>query len=235
MAPRPPGRGRAPGSRIRPPRIAGTSKAAATSNHNSPQQAPETGLRSLFEEASLAGHPSAEERARLLERAGAGDEAARDILLKTKMEMVGRMAAARTERGLPFGDLVQEGSIGLMGAIDYFHRSGRADFDAFAEEQVAAQMEAALESEAAAVREANLVVEAAQQYEDAEMALARDLGRAPTEAELSKKLNWTAQRTSQIGEIVDEARRLHDEELLEYIDPDALDGEFSGPEEDAHV
>ena len=148
------------------------------------------------------------------------------------MEMVGHMAAARSERGLPFGDLVQEGSIGLMGAIDYFRSSGRSDFDSFAEEQVAAQMEAALENEAAAVEEAELVVEAAEKYENAQMALARELRRAPTEEELAKKLEWTAERAAQIGEIVDEARRLHDEELLQYLAADALDAETALPEED---
>ena len=95
--------------------------------------------------------PSPREQAELLERAGSGDEPARATLLKSKLALVGRLAAARVGKGLPFGDLVQEGSIGLMAAIDYFQASGRQDFDAFAAEQVAAQMEAALESEAESV------------------------------------------------------------------------------------
>src|SRR5207237_7562720 len=156
MAPRPQGRGRAPGSRLRP-----ASKPGSNNHIREREQRSEPGLRSLFEEASGVTRPDAVEQARLLDKAGLGDEAARDTLFKTKMEMVGRMAAARSERGLPFGDLIQEGSIGLMGAIDYFRGSGRSDFDSFAEEQVAAQMEAALENEAAAVEEAELVVEAA--------------------------------------------------------------------------
>jgi DNA-directed RNA polymerase sigma subunit (sigma70/sigma32) len=188
-----------------------------------PETTVDDGLRSFFEEAARTPQPSAEEQAELLRRAGGGDEAARATLLKAKLGMVGRLAAARAEKGLPFGDLVQEGSIGLMGAIDYFQASGRDDFDAFAAEQVGAQMDAALESEAESVREAQMMVEAAQQYEGAQMALARDLGRAPTAAELAKKLEWTRQRTDQIGEMVDEARRIHDEELLQYLDPDAVE------------
>ena len=221
MGPRPQGRGRAPGSRLRP-----APKRAAEADKRPLAQAQTTadsGLRSFFEEAARVPQPSAEEQVELLQRAGSGDEAARATLLKTKLGMVARLAAARVERGLPFGDLVQEGSIGLMGAIDYFQASGRDDFDAFAAEQVGAQMDAALKSEAESVREAQLMVEAAQQYEGAEMALARDLGRAPTPAELAKKLEWTRQRTDQIGEMVDEARRIHDEELLQYLDPDAVD------------
>jgi len=194
--------------------------------------AADAGLRSLFEEAARVPRPSARQQADLLRRASSGDEAARDTLLQTKLAMVGRLAAARVERGLPFGDLVQEGSIGLMGAIDYFQASGRADFDAFAAEQVEAQMEAAIKSEAESVREAGLLVEAAQQYELAQMALARDLGRAPTPSELAKKLEWTPQRTDQIAEMVADARRVHDEELLRYLDPDAAEVD---EEEDEHA
>jgi DNA-directed RNA polymerase sigma subunit (sigma70/sigma32) len=221
MGPRPQGRGRAPGSRLRPAPL----KAAQNHRpaHARLESTADAGLRSLFEEAAKVPAPSAEEQAQLLQLAGSGDEAARERLLKTKLAMVGRLAAARVEKGLPFGDLVQEGSIGVMGAIDYFQASGRDDFDAFAAEQAAAQMDAALESEAEAVREAQQMVEAAHQYEAAEMRLARDLGRAPTPSELAKKLEWTRQRTDQIGEMVAEARRLHDEELLQYLDPDAVE------------
>src|SRR5919201_7037485 len=221
MGPRPEGRGRAPGSRLRP----ALKKVARPAEDVSVRSQPtgDEGMRSVFEEAARVPKPNAKEQAELLQRAASGDEAARATLLKTKLSMVGRLAAARAEKGLPFGDLVQEGSIGLMGAIDYFQASGRDDFDAFAAEQVGAQMDAALKSEAESVREAQLMVEAAQQYEGAEMALARDLGRAPTPAELAKKLEWTRQRTDQIGEMVDEARRIHDEELLQYLDPDAVE------------
>jgi DNA-directed RNA polymerase sigma subunit (sigma70/sigma32) len=184
---------------------------------------PDAGLRNVFQEASRVPRPSQAEQAQLLRRAGAGDDAAREVLVKSKLEMVGRMAAARTERGLPFGDLVQEGSIGLVGAIDYFEASGRPDFDAFAEEQVAAQMEAAIASEAAAVREAELLVEAAAEYEAAELALARELRRAPIESELAKRLEWTPERTAEIAAMVAEARRLHDEELLQYVEPDLIE------------
>ena len=69
------------------------------------------------------------------------------------------------------------------------------------------------------------MVDAAHQYEVAELALARELGRAPTPSELAKKLEWTPQRTDQIGEMVDEARRIHDQELLQYLDPDAVEDE----------
>ena len=59
------------------------------------------------------------------------------------------------------------------------------------------------------------------------MLLARELHRPPTEVEIAQKLEWTVERTRYVAAVVAEARRKHDEELLAYIDPEALviDGE----------
>ena len=66
-------------------------------------------------------------------------------------------------------------------------------------------------------------MEAANDYERVELLLGRELRRAPTAAEIGARLEWTPQRTEQIREIVAEARRRHDEELLLYIDPERID------------
>jgi len=50
-----------------------------------------------------------------------------------------------------------------------------------------------------------------------------ELEREPTEAELAEKLEWTIDRTRYVAQVVTEARRRHDEELLDFIDPDARD------------
>ncbi len=68
---------------------------------------------------------------------------------------------------------------------------------------------------------------ASADYDRVEMLLARELHRAPTEVEIAQKLEWTVERTRYVALVVTEARRKHDEELLAYIDPEALviDGE----------
>ena len=84
-------------------------------------------------------------------------------------------------------------------------------------------MDAALAAEAAAVREGEQLVAAANDYERTEILLRRALGRAPTDAEIAQKLEWTVERTRYIAEVVADARRRHDEELLAFIDPDSVD------------
>lgn len=162
------------------------------------------------------------EQDELLRRADQGDRASQERLVEAFMPTVMRMAAARGEQGLPVGDLVQEGSIGLIEAIRTYSASGESDFCRFAESRIAALLASAIDAEAAAVREAQQLVTACEDYDRVEALLHRDLHRAPTEAEMARKLEWTVDRTRYVARVVVEARRRHDEELLAYIDPETL-------------
>lgn len=146
------------------------------------------------------------------------------------MPTVVRMARARGEQGLPLGDLVQEGSIGLIEAIRTYSGGGD-DFVRFAEAHIAAQLTIALDAESAAVREAQQLVAACEDYDRVEVLLRRELHREPTEAEIARKLEWSADRTRYVAQVVTDARRRHDEELLEYIDPEAVEVEADGEPE----
>jgi DNA-directed RNA polymerase sigma subunit (sigma70/sigma32) len=180
-------------------------------------------LRDVREHARANPPLAAAEERRLLELAARGDEASQERLVAAKLAMVVRLAESRDDKGLSVPDLVQEGSIGLVDAVRSFSRSGAQDFDTFAEEKVGAQMDAAIDAEAAAVRDGELLVAAANDYERTELLLGRELHRRPTAAELAEKLEWTVERTQYVASVVADARRRHDEELLEFIDPDAID------------
>ena len=120
-------------------------------------------------------------------------------------------------------DLVQEASIGLVKAVRTFAESGQTDFMEFAEQRIADQMDRAVAAEAAAVRDAELLVAAATDFEHAQLVIRRELHREPTESELAEKLEWTVERTRYVAQVVKGARRRHDEEMLEFIDPAAID------------
>jgi DNA-directed RNA polymerase sigma subunit (sigma70/sigma32) len=159
----------------------------------------------------------------LLERAALGDRLSEDRLVAVNLDMVIHLATARAGEVLSISDLVQEGSIGLLEAVRLFAGSGETDFARFAGAKVGAQMEAAIAAEAACVRDAELLVAAATDYERTEQAMRHDLHRQPTELELAEKLEWTVERTRYISQVVAEARRRHDEELIAFIDPEAID------------
>jgi len=163
------------------------------------------------------------EEARLVEQSARGDEDSQSRLVAAKLGMVIRLAETRADRGLPVSDLVQEGSLGLVEAVRSFKDSGEPDFSAFAEKKVGEQMDAALADEAEAVRDGEQLVAAANDYERIEVLLHRTLRRAPSEAEIAEKLEWSVDRTRYVAKVVGEARRRHDEELLAFVDPDAID------------
>ena len=122
------------------------------------------------------------------------------------------------------------------GSAWYTSRSSdRIDFEAFAREQVALQMEQALGAEAKTVEDSRLLLQAAQDYVQAEFSARRELGRVATSAELAAKLEWSVPRTEEIGLMVAEAQRRHDEEILQYLEPgdidvDALFEDRNGPD-----
>ena len=182
-----------------------------------------TELRALIRSARAAGPLTPVQEAALLERAALGDRASQDRLVELHLDRVIRLAAGRSERGLSLPDLVQEGSIGLLKAIRSFANSDEADFGTFAETHIASQMDAAIAEESAAVREGELLVTAATDYERTELLMSRALLRAPTPAELAEKLEWTLERTLYVAQVVADARRRFDEEMLAFVDPEAID------------
>jgi RNA polymerase primary sigma factor len=180
-------------------------------------------LRDLIREARSQRQLQPGEEDQLLRRAAAGDEASQDRLIAAYLPAVVRLAAARSDEGLSLPDLVQEGSIGFIEAMRTFAASGQTDFAPFAEARIAAQLADAIESEVSAVRDDKLLITAAEGYDRTELELARELRRAPTEAELAEKLEWTVERTRYVAQVVADARKRHDEELLAFIDPADID------------
>jgi DNA-directed RNA polymerase sigma subunit (sigma70/sigma32) len=188
-------------------------------------------MEDLRRQAAAAAPLAKGEAEQLLKQAALGDRSSQEKLVAASLSMVIRLADARPDQGLPVLDLVQEGSIGLVEAVQTFADSGEADFAAFAERKVGQQMDVASANEAAALRESELLIRAAADYDRVEMLLARELHRAPTEKEIAEKLEWTTERTRYVSLVVAEARRRHDEELLAYIDPEALDFDGDGADD----
>lgn len=186
-------------------------------------------LRALAEQAERERSDPAQQ-ARLLRRAAGGDAEAEQTLFHENLAMVLRLAhesVLADGSGLSEDELLQEGSLGLIEAIKRFPESGREDFRAYAEEQARSAIGEAQSGDAQLARDKAQLVADAEAYERAEIAIRRSKGRDATLAELAEKLEWSKSKTARLGFLVDEARRAHDEELLEYVDPSEL-SEFEG-------
>jgi DNA-directed RNA polymerase sigma subunit (sigma70/sigma32) len=185
-------------------------------------------MRELIRQVQRDNPLSAQEESNLLARSALGDKPSQDRLVAAHLDMVLRLAEARGDQRLSMADLVQEGSIGLVQAVRTFAASGQRDFTQYAEQVVDQTLDAAIEAEAVAVRDAELLVAAATDYERTEVILRRELGREPAEGELAEKLEWTVERTRYVAQVVTDARRRYDDEMLQFIDPQAID--FDGDE-----
>jgi RNA polymerase nonessential primary-like sigma factor len=167
----------------------------------------------------IAGLPrlSSEEEQRLLATRGQAREAANKKLIEHNLDLVFEAAYARRERGVPFGDLFQEGTVGLISAVEHY-RAPADSFRASLRTAIAAVMDDILAQTADAQRNDEAFVKACRLLETAQRLLAGRLQRPATTAELAKLLRWEEDRVLVIQDMLDGARTIHDRELLEYLD-----------------
>lgn len=183
--------------------------------------------------AQVARYPrlSNEEERRLLATSGRERDDANRTLIEHNLYLVLEAAEARKERGVPFGDLFQEGTVGLISAVEHY-RPAQGAFQARLSEAITATMDDVLAQTEAAQRNDEAFVIACRLLESAQRLLSERLGRAATPAELAKLLHWEEARVNVILEMLSEARLVHDAELLEYLDDvDASDASDSDAKE----
>jgi RNA polymerase sigma factor (sigma-70 family) len=122
---------------------------------------------------------------KLLRAASRGDRGARERLVVGHLGLVRAIASRYRDLGMPFDDLVQEGSLGLLEAIDRYDPSRQPEFDAFARFRVRRAIRNALTDQARLVRLPKQVVERRRLLDRAEARLMAAKGRAPTPVELA--------------------------------------------------
>ena len=160
---------------------------------------------------------SNEEERRLLATFGREREAANRTLIEHNLYLVYEAAEARKERGVPFGDLFQEGTVGLISAVEHY-RPDHGGFHARLVHAISATMDDVVAQTEAAQENDEAFVTACRVLESAQRLLAGRLNRPATPAELAKLLHWEEARVNLILTMLGEARALHDQELLDYLD-----------------
>jgi RNA polymerase primary sigma factor len=169
--------------------------------------------------AQVARYPrlSEAEQTQLLATRGRERELANRRLIEHNLDLVFEAARERRERGVPFGDLFQEGTVGLISAVEHFAEPP-AQFRARLRVVIGAVMDDILAQTADAQRNDEAFVSACRLLESADRLLKGRLGRAPTVSELARLLQWEESRVNVIQEMLVKARVIHDQELLDYLD-----------------
>jgi len=183
-----------------------------------PQEAVLEGLR-----RQVGAHPPLpiDTVARLL--AAAHDEprgSAEATLIRHHLGIALDESLARRESGVDVGDLFQEASLAVVTAVEeYAERGGAAEgLSRFVGRVVGLHLDAAAEREAEQRRVDAAFVRDTQLLEAAEVTLRRRHGRPATTLELAAALEWPADRVELLSAMLADARALHDQTLIPFLD-----------------
>ena len=204
--------------------------------HSETVQTPlETYLREINETSLL----TADDEQELATAIGQGDVRARDRMVRANLRLVVNIARGYTGKGLSLQDLIEEGNLGLLRAVEGFDPGVGTRFSTYASYWIKQSIKRALINSAKTIRIPAYMVELLSKWRRASTRLSEELGRTPTPEEIArilglpkKKLpivkkairiyNSTPQTDQaeagwSLGEMVmDERSKSPDDELLEH-------------------
>jgi RNA polymerase primary sigma factor len=150
-----------------------------------PVQSPlETYIREINETPLL----SAAEEKQLAYRIEGGDSEARDRMVRANLRLVVNIARGYSGQGLGLQDLIAEGNLGLLRAVEGFDPSMNTRFSTYASYWIKQSMKRAVVNTAKTVRLPAYMVELLTKWRRATSKLQDELGRTPTEEEIAKSM-----------------------------------------------
>ncbi len=161
------------------------SRGTKTTKRSSGAQSPlETYLREINETALL----SAEEELELAARIEQGDVEARDRMVRANLRLVVNISRGYTGKGLGLQDLIEEGNLGLLRAVEGFDPEVGTRFSTYASYWIKQSIKRALINSAKTIRIPAYMVELLSKWRRATARLSEELGRTPTNEEVARVL-----------------------------------------------
>ncbi|MCA9265964.1 MAG: RNA polymerase sigma factor RpoD/SigA [Pirellulaceae bacterium] len=144
----------------------------------------ETYLREINETSLL----SADDEKELAHLIGEGDTRARDRMVRANLRLVVNIARGYTGKGLSLQDLIEEGNLGLLRAVEGFDPAMGTRFSTYASYWIKQSIKRALINSAKTIRIPAYMVELLSKWRRASSRLAEELGRTPTPEEVARVL-----------------------------------------------
>jgi RNA polymerase primary sigma factor len=150
-----------------------------------------------------------EEEIDLGRRARAGDEKARDELIERNLRLVVSVAKKYRGMGLPFGDLIQEGNIGLMKAADKYDPERGWRFATYATWWIRQAVQRAVADKGRTIRVPVHMGEKVRKMARVYNELSAELSRDPTDEEIAERLGWDVDRVRDVKSAIPDATSLN--------------------------
>lgn len=158
-------------------------------------------VRMYLKEIGRISLLSAEEEMDLSVKVANGDEFAKNKLAESNLRLVVSIAKRYVGRGLLFLDLIQEGNIGLMKAVDKFDYDKGYKFSTYATWWIRQAITRALADQARTIRVPVHMVETINKMARIQRQLTLELNREPSEEEIAKKMGITVEKVRDVIKI----------------------------------
>ncbi len=161
-------------------------------------------VRMYLKEIGRISLLSPEEELELSELVAHGDEVAKNKLAESNLRLVVSIAKRYVGRGLLFLDLIQEGNMGLMKAVDKFDSDKGYKFSTYATWWIRQAITRALADQARTIRVPVHMVETINKMSRIQRQLTLELNREPSEEELAKKMGISLDKVREVIKISQE-------------------------------
>jgi len=158
----------------------------------------ETAIRLYLREIGKVDLLTPQEEIELAARIKVGDKEAREHMIKANLRLVVKIAHDYDWLGLPLLDLINEGNIGLMKAVERFDPAKGGKLSTYAAWWIKQSIKRALANQSKTIRLPVHLVDKISKMRKVAMRLQEEFGREPTDEEIGEEMEMTAARVAQM-------------------------------------